>query len=141
MIRTIALSLCTLCVLALASTPALAGTLHRCQGTDGTVVYQDRPCSADLHETGTLPFTPEPVRAQPAARPSAAASPRHGRARGKGGGNTLSRSSAALHGIRLETDACRKARAQRDDWERRVGLRRTFDDLRRWQERVDRACH
>ena len=35
---------------------------------------------------------------------------------------------------------CAQARADRDAWERRVGLQRSVDGMRAWQERVYEAC-
>lgn len=35
---------------------------------------------------------------------------------------------------------CAQAKAARDAWERRVGLNRTIDGMRTWQDYVYRAC-
>lgn len=41
---------------------------------------------------------------------------------------------------RTEGPSCAQAKADRDAWERRVGLSRTIDGLRWWQDYVQRAC-
>lgn len=116
--------------LLLLSATAQAETMYRCVAKSGAVAYQDYPCGSNARQTGVAVFTPDPV---PAYRPPARSASRStGTARG---------ASAVLHNVPLQTDRCARVRAERDAWENAVGLRRTFDDLRRWQDRVNAACN
>lgn len=51
-------------------------------------------------------------------------------------------SRALLHNIPAQGsgDECARAKADRDNWERQVGMNRTIDGLRYWQDRVYDAC-
>lgn len=123
-----------LCLLAFATGGVHGETLYRCVAPGGGVAYQDRPCAADARQTGTSEFTPERVPGyRPPTRTAAKKSSRS-KQRPAGAG------AGTLHGIPMHSDRCRKVRAERDAWERRAGLRRTFEDLRQWQDRVNEAC-
>lgn len=116
--------------LAIASASANAETMYRCVGKGGAVAYQDYPCDKAAKQTGVAEFTPERV---PAYRPPVRNIPQQA-------GSAASPSAAVLHHVPVYSDQCREVKAQRDAWEQRVGLRRTFDDLRRWQDKVNEAC-
>jgi hypothetical protein len=100
--------------LLLFSGAAHAEVMYRCVGKGGAVSYQAE-------------FTPERV---PIYRP-----PQHQQT-----SQTVTRSSASaavLHNVKLQTDQCAQVKADRDAWEKAVGLRRNFDSLRQWQDRVN----
>jgi hypothetical protein len=108
---------------------AHAEVMYRCVGKSGAVSYQDYPCAKGAKTTVAAEFTPEPV---PAYRP-----PQHQQSQTV---NRSSGSAGVLHNVKLQTDHCAQVKADRDAWEKSVGLRRTFDSLRRWQDRVNHAC-
>ena len=118
--------------------PLPAQTVYRCVQKGKPVSLQSTPCNAGAATTKTRDYIPEPSptandlawkryrieremamrnRAQRAATPS-------GRAAVLPAGGS----------------ACERAKAERDAWERRVGLGRTIDGMRAWQDYVYRAC-
>lgn len=111
--------------------PVHAQSIHQCVAQGRAVSYQSRPCGAGETTVSIRPYTPEPVRlANPAATMTAGASrTRSGRLR-----------QARFRAAGTPRDPCAEARSQRDEWERHIGLKRTYDQLRAWNDRVARAC-
>jgi hypothetical protein len=68
-----------LLLLAVTSTPAAAGTVYKCSGTDGRVIYQDTPCAKtqrqqtlQLPDDTTAPSPPASATARPDSPPPVA---------------------------------------------------------------------
>lgn len=136
--RTVLLSIALACGLAGLS-EAVAQVVYRCVEKGKPVSLQSHPCEGAARATATRAYVPEraPTANELAwrryrteqemalrnARPSQPVAP-------AGAGAVLPAGG----------DACARAKAERDDWERRVGLSRDLDSLRAWQERVQRAC-
>jgi hypothetical protein len=112
-----------------------AGVIYRCLTPAGETHYLQVPCAGSMQAAGEHRYTPEPDTApMEFVQPSASArrdTPRHSKSEGTPRG----RSQRVA-----QSDTCDDVRAQRDAWERQVGLRRTYDDLRRWNDAVARAC-
>jgi hypothetical protein len=69
-----------LLLLAVTGTPAAAGTVYKCSGTDGRVIYQDTPCAKtqrqqtlQLSDDTTAPSPPASVATRPDNPPPVAA--------------------------------------------------------------------
>jgi hypothetical protein len=68
-----------LLLLAVTGTPAAAGTVYKCSGTDGRVIYQDTPCAKtqrqqtlQLPDDTTAPAPPASVATRPDSPPPVA---------------------------------------------------------------------
>lgn len=127
-----------------AAMPALmAQSIHKCVARSGQVSYQSRPCAADARTEWARDAAPEPspsaerrsaMRKEKARRAveSDYLARLAGQRRGRPAGHAISTSH--------DPDACEAARRHRDDVLGRVGLERTFELLRRLDDRVARAC-
>jgi len=120
-------------VFALCSAQAMAQGVHKCMAPGGAVSYQDAPCEAPLHEADNWKAPPDPPPAARQRSPEAPSLQRQPVARAVRSGSTrIARTPAP--------SACEAARANRENTLERVGLKRTFDLLRRLDEQVRKAC-
>lgn len=119
--------------------PLPAQTLYRCVQQGKPVSLQSTPCAAGAKTTKAVPYTPD---AQPTA--NELAWKRYRTEREMAARNQAMRWQQATSGpavvLPAGGSACEQAKADRDAWERRVGLSRTIDGMRAWQEHVYRAC-
>lgn len=110
-----------------------AGTVSKCLGPGGQIVFTSAECPEGTRPAATYDATPEPraraPRASSQVRGTTTRTPRRRAAAARGG-----RARASSQ------DRCRAARAQRDATLDRVGLERTFDLLRKLDEDVREAC-
>lgn len=117
-----------------AAGPACAQTVQKCVSPDGRARYQSAPCAAHERVAGTWDATPELPR-EPApvarARPPDPASIARARSR-RAHSRTVPEASPP--------DACAQARRERDEGERRAGLKRAYALLSSLQARVFEAC-
>ena len=119
----------------LTATPqAAAQQVYKCtSGND--VAYQSEPCARTQRTVKQWDATPEPITA-PAPATRAVASPKPAR--------TTRPRRAASNGARTKADPadtrCTKAKARREYKLKAVGLKRTFDLLRKLDETVYEAC-
>ena len=122
---------------------AHAQQVHKCVDRSGQVAYQSDPCSQVQTTVRIWEARPDPVPDRPslpvaAPRPPAASAypkARTGRAStGRTTGASIPVENAG------NSRACQAAKATRDRTLERVGLKRTFDLLRRLDEAVHRAC-
>jgi hypothetical protein len=112
---------------------ATAGELHRCVGPAG-VTYQQVPCGPGQVLSKTIPV----IADEPAEKPKAAKSQRKsGPVRRAPSG---ARGSKTTRSIEQRRSACATAKASRDEKLERLGLRRTFEDLRKLDGPVQAAC-
>jgi hypothetical protein len=116
----------------MAPATAIAGDLHRCIGPAG-VTYQQVPCGPGQVLSKAIPV----VADAPAEKPKAAKTQRKsGAARPAPPGSRGSRTDT----IERRRATCATAKAARDEKLERLGLRRTFEDLRKLDDRVQVAC-
>lgn len=112
---------------------AQAQQVHKCRDARGQVSYLSWPCPAGSRTLRVVDAPPEP---EPPVRPVTLTQPAPGRPR-----KTASRArTTRVASARPRPDACVQAKAWRDRQLQALGLRRTFDDLRRTQDRVWAAC-
>ncbi|HZX81619.1 MAG TPA: hypothetical protein VFE72_11785 [Lysobacter sp.] len=124
--------------MAFACAPLSAQTVYRCVQKGKPVSLQSTPCTEGATTTREIPYTPE---AAPTANELAWKRYRIEREMAARNQALQSRSrSGSAVVLPAGGDACAQAKADRDAWERRVGLRRTIDGMRLWQDRVQRAC-
>ena len=132
----------TLAMLSLAFS-AHAQQVHKCVDRRGNVAYQSQPCAAAQTTARTWEAQPDPVSDRPAVP---VAEPR--RSMQNAYPKTKSRRSKAVGAsgasIPVENSgnsrACEAAKATRVRTLERVGLKRTFELLRRLDDAVNRAC-
>lgn len=117
--------------------PGLAEVIHRCRTTSAEIVYQQTPCGA-LRSAGERHYTPEPDSAPLDVGRSTSKQAGRSATRGRASAGVARRRLAGSGEDRI--GSCASVRAQRDAWERRVGLSRTYADLRHWTDAVARAC-
>lgn len=123
---------------ALVPSPLRAQAVYRCVQKGKPVSYQTDPCPKQATISAIREYVPEPrptanelawkryrIEQEMAARHRASAQPAQ---------------HVTLVQNRNEGPTCSQAKAERDAWERRVGLSRTIDGLRWWQDYVQRAC-
>lgn len=119
--------------------PAPAQTVQKCVAADGHVTLTSAACGAGQRLAARYDAVPEPMPAaasaaadrQAANRPGRAAMPRTVKRRG---------SSRATAHSRPGADRCEAARSRRERTLQRVGLKRTFDLLRKLDDEVWTAC-
>jgi hypothetical protein len=135
--KTIAVGILLCGAICTAST-ASAQAVYRCVEKGKPVSFQNRPCRPGATVTGVRAYVPEPT---PSANELAwkryrleqEMAARNRRARPSAGSG-----SAVV--MPVGGDGCAQAKADRDAWERRVGLGRTIEGMRYWQDHVYRAC-
>lgn len=121
------------------SAPAAAQTVQKCVGPDGHVTLTSAACGAGQRLAARYDAVPEPMPAAASAKAARQAASRPGREavartvarRGTGRATARSRPGA---------DRCAAARARRERTLQRVGLKRTFDLLRKLDDEVWAAC-
>lgn len=120
--------------------PAAAQTVQKCVDADGRITLTSAACGPGQRLDASYDASPElvPVAAEVRATPGSESRP--GRANvsravaGRSGRtSTRSRSRATI-------DRCEAARARRERTLQRVGLKRTFDLLRKLDDEVWAAC-
>ena len=116
--------------------PGAAGSqsIYTCAVKGKPTSYQTEPCAGNAKLKAIRHFihNPEADRAPVAVRPG-----QQGQAR-----QPSRPRSARLHNVYNggSQSACENAKRDRDAWERRVGLSRSYDSLQAWNDRVQRAC-
>lgn len=118
--------------------PATAQTVYRCVQKGKPVSLQSTPCGAGAATTKTLDYVPERTPTANELAWKRYRIEREMQARSQAQRARAASGSAAV--LPAGGSACERAKAERDAWERRVGLNRTIDGLRAWQEHVYRAC-
>lgn len=125
-------------LLALASTTVSAQAVYRCVQPGKPASYQTDPCPKGTRIDAIRGFTPE---RNPTA--NELAWKRYRTEREMAVRNRASAQQQAQYVAvpdQPSGPSCADAKAARDAWERRVGLSRTIDQLRWWQDYVQRAC-
>ncbi len=111
-------------------------TVHVCEDGHGGRIYQDAPCDRGERPIDTRSYaiaTPDPALAA-RSRETEAEMDRRNRGAGRARiVRTVARKAAA-------PDPCKAAKARRDAELKRVGLKRTFDQLSRLDGDVWDAC-
>lgn len=132
--------------------PALgqdAGELRRCVSPGGAVSIQQQPCRAGDRQTSVRRYVAEPPMSTEQRRASAlreqaarAESAELSRRAGTSTHPRMPHGTGALHRVAIAKDdaACQRARRNRDETLERVGLKRTYDLLRRLNDAVAQAC-
>ena len=122
---------------------AHAQQVHKCVDRSGNVAYQSDPCSQTQTTARTWEAMPDPVPDRPslpvAAQriPAGNVYPRTTTGRASTGRTTGASIPVENAG---NSRACLAAKATRDRTLERVGLKRTFDLLRRLDNAVHSAC-
>lgn len=125
---------------------AHAQQVYKCVDRSGNVAYQSDPCSQTQTTARTWEAMPDPVPdgsgpasvMAPVSKPrSAAAYPRSSASRWKGRG-TIGAAIPVENGG--NSRSCEAAKASRTQTLERVGLKRTFELLRKLDDAVHRAC-
>lgn len=126
-------------LVAMLSTPAGAQTIHRCVTRNGGVAYQSEACSADALRATTKRYHAPPDDPQAMQRLKAIDADMERRRQ-----VAIGKSSASARQYRRVVDKgaarCTAARARQAQTLERVGLKRTFDLLRRLDDAVRAAC-
>ncbi len=136
-VRCFPLLACAACMAFGPATQAATYTIHVCEDGRGHRTYQDAPCGRDARSVGSRSYaiaTPDPGLV---AHTRAIGAEMDRRNRGDGRGRvvrtTVARKPPAV-------DPCRAAKARRQAELKRVGLKRTFDLLRRLDDEVWDVC-
>ena len=122
---------------AIVGSPVTAGELFRCVSDDGGVSWQDAPCAAGSRLSRAVPIlvepTPEPKKTAKRTGAKSVSAPLQRPA--------ASRSTRASPGTRAQRRiACDAARKQHAAAIERLGLKRTFDQLRALEDQVQEVC-
>jgi len=122
---------------AVADSPVVAADLFRCVSADGGVSWQDAPCAEGSRLSRAVPIlvepAPEPKKAAKRVGAKAVSAPSKRPA--------ASRSTRGPPGTRAQRRiACDAARKQQAAAIERLGLKRTFDQLRTLDDQVQEAC-
>ena len=129
--RTRLARVCAGAILAMTAVPASAQTVQKCVSVDGHVTLTSGACGAGQRLAASYGAVPEPV-VKAAARPRPVAESRTPRVAARSGGSTTR--------TKRTPDRCQAARDRRERTLQRVGLKRTFDLLRRLDDEVWQAC-
>ena len=117
---------------------AASYTVHVCADSRGVRSYQDTPCAVAQRSVATREFAA--IVPDPAALARTRAIEAEMDRRNRGGDHVrIVRSAAAKRSA--APDPCRAAKGRRDSELKRVGLKRTFDQLSRLDGDVWDACH
>ena len=122
---------------------AHAQQVHKCVDHRGNVAYQSQPCAAAQITARTWEAPPDPVSDRPAVpvaepqRSTQGAYPKTKSRRSKAVGASGASIPVENSG---NSRACEAAKATRARTLERVGLKRTFELLRRLDDAVNRAC-
>lgn len=123
----------TLAAILLLAIPAQAQVVYKCVGKGGKVEYSSWPCMKELRTEREVAAIPEPVRRY---TPPAAPTPVYN----SGQNNYIYATSSEPSERDQRTYRCKQAKSWREDELRRLGLRRTFNDLRRIDDWVNQQC-
>lgn len=118
---------------------AASYTVHVCTDARGIRSYQDTPCAVAQHSVATRTFDTIVPDAAALARTHAIEAEMDRRNRGGGDHVRIVRTAGAKRNA--TPDPCRAAKGRRDTELKRVGLKRTFDQLSRLDGDVWDACH
>lgn len=119
-----------------AASGADAEAIYKCVAKGRPVSFQTTPCPPDATIAGIREYTPEAEPTPEQRRQQAAAWARRGIA------PTAHSSATVVQNTMPDTsNRCATARSERDTWERRAGLKRTYDQVRSWNDYVARACN
>ena len=132
-------------LLLLACVPGFASaqTIYKCVVKGEPTSYQNAPCSPDARIASIREFQAEaaPAYDQPRQRQRRETQARQESAYLSRLAGTDGKSRAARgHVLPSGGAGCEKAKRDRDAWEQRVGLSRSYESLSAWNERVRRAC-
>jgi len=122
---------------AVADSPVVAADLFRCVSADGGVSWQDAPCAEGSRLSRAVPIlaepAPEPKKTAKRAGSKAVSSPSK-----RPGASQATRGPPGTRAQRrIACDAARKQQAAAIE---RLGLKRTFDQLRTLDDQVQEAC-
>lgn len=122
-------------VLGSGAAPVAAADLYRCIGP-ASVTYQQAPCGPGQVVSKTIPVVTE----APVEKPKAAKSQRRTGPMRSGPSSSSGVRGSGSDSIERRRATCATAKRVRDEKLERLGLRRTFDDLRKLDDRVQAAC-
>ena len=122
--------------------PAASQTVQKCIAADGHVTLTSGACADGHRLAGTYDAVPEASEPVVAAQARLRASPRASGypAPAQVAPRVRSRVSRSPAGNNTAAKRCKSAREHREQTLRRVGLKRTFDLLRRLDDDVWAAC-
>ena len=124
-----------------AAAPARAQTVQKCIAADGHVSFTSGACGAGERLDATYAAVPERVTAGPAAAATARRAAEPGaRRRGQQARPPARAPRSQARPTRAAPDRCQAARDRRERTLARVGLKRTFDLLRKLDDEVWAAC-
>lgn len=112
---------------------AQAESLYRCVARTGAVSYQTQPCSSDQRLDRIVDY-------QPVAATIAEAAPVQPRAEARPRRRTTARAVRSPRHRASAAQRCQAAKAKREATLRRLGLRRTYDQLSQIDADVRGAC-
>ena len=116
---------------------ASAEAVYRCVQKGKPVSLQSEPCDSRAKTTSIRGYVPERA-------PTANELPwqRYRTEQEMAARNAAARQASLTTTVNLPADkpSCAQTKAARDAWERRMGLRRSLDGMRYWQDRVYEAC-
>jgi hypothetical protein len=116
---------------------AHAQAIYKCVAKGRPVSFQTMPCPPDATIAKIREYTPEAEPTPEQRRRQAAAWARRDAAP-----VVHSRTTTVVQNNTPDTSSrCAMARSERDAWERRTGLKRTYDQMRSWNNYVARACN
>ena len=128
-----------LCLLA-AAAPAWPQSVQKCIAADGHVSFTSGACGAGERLDATYAAVPEQVPLRPAAAVTARRTAEARTQRQAQGRPAVRNPRSQARPARAAPDRCQAARDRRERTLARVGLKRTFDLLRRLDDEVWAAC-
>lgn len=126
-----------------------AGVLRKCVSAKGAISFQQAPCGPGSRQLASHAYVTEPrpsagqIRARAAREQAARAeSAELSRRAGTVAGQRAPRGGGTLHRVTIARDdaACQRARRRRERTLETVGLKRSYDLLRRLNDEVSIAC-
>ena len=118
----------------------MAQTVYKCHDAYGRSRYQATPCATGSTQVWRREMEAAPVMTAPlVAHAHPVSTPATLRSSGKPGVRRQAPQGAVIS-LHRDAAACARTKAQRDRALARRGLKRTFLELRRWDERVHEAC-
>ena len=127
-----------------AALPVAAQTVQKCIAANGHVTLTSEACGAGERLAGSYDAAPEPVTAGTAAaagtRGGSRAPARASRTGMATRGTSARVRTATTTRARVQADRCQAARDRRERTLARVGLKRSFDLLRKLDDEVWAAC-
>lgn len=123
--------------LLLPAAASVAQSVQKCVAIDGHVTLTSGECGAGHRLVASYEAVPEEEPPLAGASATASVEPRRARTSPRGAGRT---SGGASPRVGRAPDRCQAARDRRERTLRRVGLKRTFDLLRKLDDDVWAAC-